>query len=101
MNIRLYRISYLCFIIKYRKNNRVIIYLDESYIHAAHIVSYCWSDNASSGLKAPVSKGKGLIVVHTGSDNGFAENVLLNFQSGSKSGDCHSDIEFCELFQVV
>ena len=41
-----------------QKNDRLIIYMNETYIHAAHIVPYCWSDNSFGGLKVPVSKGK-------------------------------------------
>ena len=46
----------------------------------------CLTVDSYSGLKVSVSKAKRLIVVHAESENGFVENALQMFQSGSKSG---------------
>lgn len=40
------------------KNVKLIIYLDETYIHTTHTMLYCWSDNSSSGLKHEYQKIK-------------------------------------------
>jgi len=40
------------------------VYADETYIHSSHTTSYAWDDGTRAGLKAPVSKGRRLIIVH-------------------------------------
>ena len=49
----------------YREEGRPIVYAGETYIHCSH-TSYTWDDGSGAGLKAPVSKGRRLIIVHTG-----------------------------------
>ena len=36
------------------------------YIHSSHTTSYVWDDGSGAGLKAPISKGRHLIIVHAG-----------------------------------
>ncbi|CAG4969731.1 unnamed protein product [Colias eurytheme] len=51
-----------------------------------------WADGSTSGLKKPISKGQGVVIVHAGSEAGFVPNALLTFKSGTKSGDYSNSI---------
>jgi len=42
------------------------VYADETYIHSPYRASYAWDDGWGAGLKAPLSKGRRLIIVHAG-----------------------------------
>ena len=64
-DIRSLRVKYLRAIRAYREEGRLFVYTDETYIHSSH-TSYVWDDLSGAGLKAPVSKGQRLIIVHTG-----------------------------------
>jgi len=39
---------------------------DETYIHISHTTSYAWDIGLGAGLKAPLSKGRRLIIFHAG-----------------------------------
>jgi hypothetical protein len=54
----------------------------ETYIYSSHTKDRAWSDGKNAGLLAPVSKGQRVIIVHTGSENGFIPNALLMFKRG-------------------
>ena len=86
------RLKYLKQIKMYRSQGRTIIFLDETYIHAGHTTTKCWTDNSLKGLFSDIGKGKRLIIVHAGGDMGFIPNSLLIFKSGSTSGDYHADM---------
>lgn len=92
--IRLLRINYLQKLKEYRRQNRPIIYTDESYVHATHAKPMGWTDESTAGLKKPISKGQRVVIVHAGSEAGFVPNALLAFKSGTKSGDYHDDMNF-------
>lgn len=64
--IRYLRMAYLREIRKYRQEGRPIVYLDETYLHSSHTTPREWTDGSTSGLKAPLSKGQRLIIVHAG-----------------------------------
>jgi hypothetical protein len=42
------------------------VYADETYIHSSHRTSNAWDDGSGAGSKAPISKGRRLIIVHAG-----------------------------------
>src|SRR5215475_6428160 len=65
-DIRSLRVEYLRAIRAYREEGRPIVYSDETYIHSSHTASYAWDDGSGAGLKAPISKGRRLIIVHAG-----------------------------------
>ncbi|CAH2101119.1 unnamed protein product [Euphydryas editha] len=94
-DIVLWRVRYLHQIKKIREENRRISYTDETWVNAGHTVGKAWVDNTvksakrafkeglSTGAKDPVSKGKRLIVVHVGNEDGFLEDcewVLTKLQ---------------------
>lgn len=82
--IRLLRINFLQKLQEYRRQNRPIIYTDESYAHATHAKLMGWTDGSTAGLKKPISKGQRVVIVHAGSEAGFVHNALLTFKSGTK-----------------
>lgn len=99
----------------YRESNRKIYYLDETWVNAGHTVTKVWTDMSvtsarhafihglSTGLKNPSGKGKRLIVLHIGSEDGFVENGSLIFES-RKTGDYHEEMNstvFEEWFKKV
>lgn len=92
--IRLLRLKFISQIKEYRREGRPIVYTDETYVHSSHTKPCSWSDGSKEGLKAPISKGKRLIVVHAGSKDGFVPNAGLIFQSDKKTGDYHSEMNF-------
>ena len=65
-DIRLLRVKYLRTIRAYKEEGRPIVYAEEMCIHSSHTTSYVWDDGSGAGLKAPVSKGRRLIIVHAG-----------------------------------
>ncbi|KAJ8912064.1 hypothetical protein NQ315_016753 [Exocentrus adspersus] len=98
-----WRLGYLNSIKEFRKENRPIYYLDETWVNECHSKEKVWVDNSitsrrdafiqglSTGLKNPSGKGKRLIVLHAGSENGFVNDALLLFE-GKKSGDYHEEM---------
>ena len=51
----------------------------------------------STGLKDPSGKGKGFMILHIGSEDGFVEGGLLIFES-KKQGDYHEEMN-SEVFE--
>lgn len=98
-----WRRQYLRDIRKYRMEQRNIYYLDETWINEGHTVTKFWQDKnvqsshqaflngLSTGLKIPAGKGRRLIIVHIGSDNGFLKGGLLDFESKSTK-DYHEEM---------
>lgn len=92
-DILMWRRSYLRSINKYRHENRHIFYLDKTWVNEGHTTSKVWSDSTiktpkqtflsglTTGLKPAASKGKRLIIVHIGNENGFLNGGLLMFES--------------------
>lgn len=59
------------------------------------------SHSSSKGVKAPVSKDRRLIVVYTGNKTNFVKNGLLLFPSGTRSGNYHDNINWCNFKKWV
>ncbi|KAG8287866.1 hypothetical protein J6590_028749 [Homalodisca vitripennis] len=59
--------------------------MDETYFHSSSAVSKTWTESETKGLKNPISKGKRVIVLHAGSEDGFVPNALVMFESGKKT----------------
>lgn len=102
-DIVLWRRRYLTSIRKFRAEGRKVYYLDETWVNAGHTKQNIWEDTTvltarqafvegvSTGLKNPAGKGRRLIILHIGSEDGFVENGLLFFES-KKTGDYHEDM---------
>jgi hypothetical protein len=56
--------AYLRAIRKYRQEGRPIIYVDETYLHSSRTTPYDWAGDSNAGVKAHMSKGQRLIIVH-------------------------------------
>jgi hypothetical protein len=64
------------------------------YVQFSHTKEHACGDGTNARLLASVSKGQGVIAVHSGSENGFDWNALLMFILGTKSGDYQSRNKF-------
>ncbi|GJQ79682.1 hypothetical protein Trydic_g20622 [Trypoxylus dichotomus] len=89
--IRQLRCAYIRQINNYRTEGRPIIYIDETYIDARHTIPFEWVTESEKDKKCPTSKGKRLVVMHAGSDEGFLNGALLIFKSGQKGDNNHHD----------
>ena len=87
------RIEFLRKIRNYRKNNRPIVYLDETWVDSNTHPGLQWQ--APEGLpqrKLPLNKGKRFVILHCGGEMGFLDNCKLVFDSKSSDSDYHSEI---------
>ncbi|KAF0761570.1 DDE 3 domain-containing protein [Aphis craccivora] len=103
-DIVLWRTKYIEDIRKYRSQGRTIYYLDETWVNAGDCNERIWQDNTvtshreafvcglSIGAPNPTAKGKRLIVVHIGSEEGFVDGGLLVFESKKGSADYHEEM---------
>ncbi|XP_008178574.1 uncharacterized protein LOC103307901 [Acyrthosiphon pisum] len=100
----LWRRRYLRNIKKYREEGRPIYYLDETWVNAGDVNTKVWVDKTvqssqhafsqglSTGPVNPSGKGKRLIVVHIGSEDGFVPGGLLSFESKKNTSDYHDEM---------
>lgn len=103
-DIIIWRRNYLETMREYRRNDKKIYYLDETWLNEGYTVSKVWQDmnvtnrrqafidGLSTGLKAPPGKGRRLIITHIGSESGFVENGLLVFES-KKTCEYHEEMD--------
>lgn len=111
-----WRRNYLRSIRKFREEGRHIYYLDETWVNAGDCPNYEWRDTTitshrdaflkgmSTGSVNPSGKGKRLIVLHIGSEDGFVDNGLLCFESKKNTRDYHDEMNgqtFCEWMQNI
>lgn len=114
-DIILWRLNYLRQIKRYRAEGRKIYYLDERWLNAGHTKEKVWQDltvvsakdaflkGLSTGLKSPSGKGKRIIILHIGNENGFVENGFLVFELHSMR-EYHEEMDgkvFCDWFERV
>lgn len=78
-----WRRNYLYDVRKYRKQNRPVYYLGETWVNAGDCNDVLWQDKSvkssndafikglTTGAVNPTSKGKRLIIIHIGSEKGF------------------------------
>lgn len=110
-----WRQSYLQQIHQHRMEGRKIYYLDETWLNEGHTTAKCWCDTTvnsvknaflrglTTGLKNPSGKGKRLIILHIGNEDGFVNGGALVFES-NKSSDYHEEMTgnvFNEWFSQV
>jgi transposase len=86
------RDNYLTRMKKYREDGKHIIYLDETWYDTHDVSKKGWQNgNNTCALNVPASRGKRIIILHAGSENGwalmlFAKNVI------NCSADYHQDM---------
>lgn len=102
-DITVWRREYIRTVRKFRNEGRKFYYLDETWVNEGHVTNKVWVDSTvknkkqaflsglSTGVKNPTGKGKRLIVLHIGSDDGFVDGGLLLFES-KKTGDYHEEM---------
>lgn len=102
--IVVWRRMYLDSIRKYREEGRHIYFLDETQVNAGDCTSKTWIDTTvrshrdaflkglSTGAVNPSGKGKRLIVLHIGSEDGFVPGGLLCFESKKNTSDYHDEM---------
>ncbi|KAL4092454.1 hypothetical protein QTP88_026955 [Uroleucon formosanum] len=101
-NIRLKRIEYLKKILEFRRQGRKIVYTDESYVLSSHVVNKSWSSvDDDNTVKQSLCKGKRLIIVHAGGEEGFVPNALLTWEAQSSSGDYHDNMNKDNYYKWV
>ncbi|XP_025196242.1 uncharacterized protein LOC112595312 [Melanaphis sacchari] len=102
--IVVWRRMYLEYLKKYREEGRHIYFLDETWVNAGDCTSKTWVDitvqshrdafqkGLSTGAVNPSGKGKRLIVLHIGSEDGFLPGGLLCFESKKNTNDYHDEM---------
>lgn len=98
-----WRHKYLRKIRSFRRENRSIYYLDETWCNASQCLNNVWQDKTiqstrdafmkglSTGVKNPSGAGERLIILHAGSINGFVNGVGRVFKS-KKTIDYHEEM---------
>lgn len=88
--LRKWRHEYLVTIKRYRDEQRPIIYLDETWFDTHDTVSKSWTDGSQHcNVDLPGTRGKRIIILHAGSENGWIENCL--FLSAKNIKHCNVD----------
>ncbi|CAB3239878.1 unnamed protein product [Arctia plantaginis] len=113
-DIVLWRRKYLRQITKYRKENKTIYFLDETWVNTGHVKTKAGTDSntdnsrhtsqksLSTRARAPTGKGKSLIILHIGSDKGFVQDGLLVLESKSTKDNEEMDGErFLKWFKNI
>ena len=76
--IMVWRWEFLRKIRKLRAEGYTPVYLDETWFDSHETVSRLLSDGSKScSLRGPVSRGKRIVIAHTGTSNGFIPGSLL------------------------
>ncbi|KAL4126443.1 hypothetical protein QTP88_010665 [Uroleucon formosanum] len=108
--------EYLKSIKKYREEGHPIYYMDETWVNSGDCTSQTWVDKTvtsrtdafskglSTGPTNPSGRGKRLIVVHIGNEDGFVPGGLLCFESKKNTKDYHDEMNgevFLEWMETV
>ncbi|GBM76097.1 hypothetical protein AVEN_122563-1 [Araneus ventricosus] len=88
----------------YKEQQKIIYYLDETWVNAGISTTKVWQDKTikscsdarrkglSTGLKGPSGKGGRLIITHVGSERGFVNDAADIFSS-KKTKDYHEEMD--------
>ncbi|XP_026822882.1 uncharacterized protein LOC113560942 [Rhopalosiphum maidis] len=103
--IILWRRRYLESIRKYREEGRHLYYLAETWVNAGNCLSKTWIDNTikssrdaflqglTTGTPNPSDKGKQIMVLHIGSEDGFVPGGLLCLESKKTNKDYREEMK--------
>lgn len=85
---------------EYHHHNRFICYVDETWYDTHDVARQGWTDSSNKcALNVPPSKGKRIIILHAGSEDGWVGDVLLSGKNISKCNlDYHQDMT-AQLFE--
>lgn len=99
--LTMWRYNYLKKIEEYRNQKRPVIYLDETWFDTHDTVKKGWTDGSNRcRLDVPSNRGKRIIILHAGSEQGFVKNALLLSAKNIKNAklDYHEDMS-ADLFE--
>lgn len=99
--VRKWRYNYLKIIENYRQENRHIFFLDETWYDTHDTIKKGWVDKSKRcAINIPASKGKRIMILHAGSENGFVPGALYLGCKNLKDAkaDYHSDMN-AEVFE--
>jgi hypothetical protein len=100
------RIRYIQEVTRLRNEGWNLFWTDESYTHQNAAVEKAWQDTEllsarfafdngfTTGLPSLSGKGKRIILVHIGNENGFLNGAGTCWVSGNKTDDYHDDMCF-------
>lgn len=104
-DLLVWRQNYLYDIKKYRKKERCIYNLDETWLNTGDCIDKVWMDKSvlskhdtfkkslTTGTKNPTGKGQRLIILQIGYEKVFLEGGLLCFNSKKKNcSDYHEEM---------
>lgn len=91
-NIVVWRGKYLKALRNYRRENKNIIYIDETWVDNTLTFGKCWQSDEQLGVLQNKSSSHRLIIVHAGGMSGFVPNAALIFKARSTSGDYHGQM---------
>ena len=89
------RINYIQSVQKYRSQDRLIYYQDETWMNQNMTPTKAWLDPNREGPPAlPQGKGQRTIVCHIGCEHGFLEQASLIYRGNKalKDSDYHSEM---------
>lgn len=69
------------------EERRLVIYVDEPYIHSSHTTPNSRYDSTGGSTRAPTSRASGLIIGHAGDEAGFNQDAVLVNKSSARTGD--------------
>ena len=72
---------------------RPVVFIDETWLNSHAAPERIWIDaDAVGGFRHPSGKGQRQIILHAGSVIGWLQNCQLIFQSKTRSGDYHDEM---------
>jgi transposase len=99
--LRVHRTKFIREIREYGRQKRNIVYLDETWFDTHEVLSKGWVDDSGKcQLNVPPARGKRVIILHAGNEDGWVNNgLLLSAKNISKSSaDYHQDMD-SKLFE--
>lgn len=81
--------KYLVQMMRLRVEGKEIFYVDKSWVDNNITCSRWWQREGEFGIKKSYSAGNTLILLHSGSENSFLDNMMLVCKTGSERGDYH------------
>ncbi|XP_034187268.1 uncharacterized protein LOC117607556 [Osmia lignaria lignaria] len=90
-NFIAWRAKYLKAIEYYRKQNRPIIYIDETWVDNTLYFHKCW-DGKEIGIMKNTNSSNRLVIIHAGGKDGFIKGGELIFESQTTPSDIHGQM---------
>ena len=94
--LRKHRVEFIRTIRQYRNAGRNIVYLDETWFDTHEVSRKGWIDySGKCVLNIPPARGKRVIILHAGNENGWINNCLLLSAKNiiNSSADYHQDMD--------